>query len=329
MKRSQVDHARTAPGTRLLAIARAWCTPATVSSVFEPLVADWQREWLAAPRPSRPMVRARGAAAFIVTALCLAPQIAWTPLPGPLSRRVGTRLLLMAAVLAATHTAITYSNWQQAPLPLSAWLLRMPTVFTMFLPFALMAAVDAIRCYEPWPDHVQKRAAVKLLVIVTLWMVVGGGWLAPAMNHRWRNAVDSANAGQPVAPLAGVEELSTYELLTLGDHVHPLTAVVRPGERGRELENRLSFALLPILLIWIRWRLLDAGSTGWFVPLPPSVIGAMAIVGVIFSRALTTPFGPSASPRQYVGVTIILLLFGVSLAGPRWSRRVARDGGAG
>ena len=168
--------------------------------------------------------------------------------------------------------------------------------FTFALPFAMLAAVDAIRCYEPWPDHIHKRAAITLLAIVTLWMVVGGGWLVPTMNHRWRNAVDSANAGQPVAPLAGVEDLSTYELLTLADHVHPLTAVVRPGERGREIENRLSFALLPILLLWIRWRSLDAGSTGWFVPLPLSVIGAMAMAGVIFSRALMTPFARRRRP---------------------------------
>lgn len=31
------------PGTRLLRFARLWFPPSTVSSVFEPLVADWQR----------------------------------------------------------------------------------------------------------------------------------------------------------------------------------------------------------------------------------------------------------------------------------------------
>ena len=240
--------------------------------------------------------RARGTAAFIFSAVRLTPQMMLAPLPGSLSRRVSVRVLAMAAGMAATHQAIAYSNWQQAPLPLSAWLLQLPRGFTFALPFAMLAAVDAIRCYEPWPDHIHKRAAITLLAIVTLWMVVGGGWLVPTMNHRWRNAVDSANAGQPVAPLAGVEDLSTYELLTLADHVHPLTAVVRPGERGREIENRLSFALLPILLLWIRWRSLDAGSTGWFVPLPLSVIGAMAMAGVIFSRALMTPFARRRRP---------------------------------
>ena len=309
------------PGTRLLAFASHWFEPAVVASVFEPLVADWQREWQAAPTDLRPLVRLRGTAAFALTALRLTPPMVLAPLPGSLSRRVSARVLGMAAAMAATHMAITYSNWQQAPLPFSAWLLQMPRGFTFTLPFAMAAAVDAIRCYEPWPTHIQRQAGIRLLAIVTLWMVVGGGWLAPAMNHRWRNAVDSANAGQLVAPLAGVEDISTYELLTLPDHVRLLTAAVQPGERAGEIENRVSFVLLPILFFWIRWRLLDAGSTGWFVPLPLSVIGAVATTAVILARVLLSPFGSAASARQYVGVTILLLMV---IVGTQGSGRVIR-----
>lgn len=316
----------TLPGTRLLASARLWFPPAFVSGVFEPLVADWQREWHAAPTNKRPLVRLRGTAAFAITALRLTPQMVITPLPALLSRRVSARILAMAGAMAATNLAIAYSNWQQAPLPLSAWLLQMPRGFTLLLPFTMVAAVDAIRCYEPWPDHIQRRAAIRLAALVTLWMVVGGGWLAPAMNHRWRNAVDAANAGQPVAPLTGVEELSTYELLTLPDHVHPLRAVVRPGERAREIENRVSFALLPILLIWIRWRTLDTGSTGWFVRLPASVIAAAAATTIILARAMMSSAGSAASARPLVGVTIIVSLLIVAMLGGRRSFRRTATG---
>ena len=82
------------PGTRLLALVSRWFEPAIVAGVFEPLVADWQREWQAAPRAARVMVRARGTIAFILTALRLAPHLALAPLPAPLPG------LLMVSVLA-------------------------------------------------------------------------------------------------------------------------------------------------------------------------------------------------------------------------------------
>ena len=62
------------PGTRLLAFARRWFPPSTVSSVFEPLVADWQRELDEAAGASpvrRAMIVLRGLLAFASTlALC-------------------------------------------------------------------------------------------------------------------------------------------------------------------------------------------------------------------------------------------------------------------
>lgn len=297
------------PGTRLLAFASRWFEPAVVASVFEPLVADWQREWQEAARTRRPIVRGRGAAAFVLAALCLVPRLALAPLPAPLSWRLIRHVLLYCTIGVVVQGAFAHVNWRWAALPPSAWLFLMPALFTTLLPFAMVAGVDAIRCHESWPDQLQRRAAFKLVAVVTLWIVIGGGWVVPKMNQRWQNAVDSANAGQAVAPLIRVGGLSTYELLTVGDHASRSTFLIFPGERRRELENRVSFALLPVLLLWIRWRLLDVGSTGWFVPPPLSVIGAMATTGVIVLRALRGPLGSAASPRQYVGIWITLLLF--------------------
>ena len=318
------------PGTCLLASARLWFPPAIVSSVFEPLVADWQREWQSAPRASRPLVRTRGTAAFFVTSLSLVPRLVLAPLPAALTGRLSRHIALYCALSVVIQAAVIYLTWRSAAPPPSAWLFLVPALFTTLLPFAMVAGVDAIRRHQAWPVHVQRRAGFRLAALATVWVVVGGGWIVPMTNQRWEAAVDSANAGQAVAPLTRVTGLSTYELLTVGDHDSRSTTLLFAGERRQEFERRVSFALLPMLLLWIRWRLLDQGPTGWFVPLPLSVIGAMAIAGVIFWRALMTPFAPSASPRQYLGVTIILLLFGVSsLARPRWSRRVDRHGGAG
>lgn len=318
------------PGTRLLAVAARWFEPAVVARVFEPLVADWQREWLDASRTQRPFVRGRGTAAFVFAALCLAPRTALAPLPASLSSRPVRHVLLFCAIGVVVQGGLSYLNWRWAALPPSAWLFLMPALFTTLLPFAMMAGVDAIRCHEAWPDRLQRRAAFKLVAVVTVWMVIGGGWVVPKMNQRWQNAVDSANAGQSVARLIRVGGLSTYELLTLDDHASRSTVLILPGERRRELEHRVSFALLPVLLFWIRWRLLDVGSTGWFVPLPLSVIGTMATSGVILLCALLRPVGSTASPRQYVGIWITVLLFSAaSVLGRRSGRRVTGEGGAG
>ncbi len=69
------------PGTRLLEFARRWFPPSTVSSVFEPLVADWQRELRdasQAPLARRAAVVVRGLLAFTVTLISCGLQRALT-----------------------------------------------------------------------------------------------------------------------------------------------------------------------------------------------------------------------------------------------------------
>ena len=53
MTQTPATPSRPLPGTRLLRWARDWFDPATVSGVFEPLVADWQQEWTGAASVSR------------------------------------------------------------------------------------------------------------------------------------------------------------------------------------------------------------------------------------------------------------------------------------
>ena len=51
--------------SRALAFASRWFDAATVQRTFEPLIADWQREWQDARRSRRARVSMRGLAAFI------------------------------------------------------------------------------------------------------------------------------------------------------------------------------------------------------------------------------------------------------------------------
>jgi hypothetical protein len=74
----------TLPGTRALAIASQWFDPRTVSTVFEPLVADWQRQWLDAAPPKRARTWLHGAAAFCVATVTASPQVVATKISNDL-----------------------------------------------------------------------------------------------------------------------------------------------------------------------------------------------------------------------------------------------------
>ena len=81
-------------GTRLIAFASRWFEPAfepaVVASVFEPLVADWQRESCEATPAHRRLIDVRARDAFAITIAMLMPRLAMT------STSLGTRPLRYA-----------------------------------------------------------------------------------------------------------------------------------------------------------------------------------------------------------------------------------------
>ena len=157
-----------------------------MSTVFEPLVADWQREWQdgAAARLGRwceLAARRRSHDRHHLDATDRAGA------PADTVRRPGHRhVLLYCALSVVIQGALTYVTWRSTAPPPSAWLCWIPALFTALLPFAMVAGVDAIRRHDAWPEHVQRRAAFKLVAVATVWMVLGGGWIAPATNRQWQ-----------------------------------------------------------------------------------------------------------------------------------------------
>ncbi len=73
------------PGVRALSFASRWFDPATVHRTFEPLIADWQREWYESAPSRRPWVSIRAWAAFICSAAISSPGIIATPTPRSIS----------------------------------------------------------------------------------------------------------------------------------------------------------------------------------------------------------------------------------------------------
>lgn len=261
------------PGTRLLAAARRWFAPSTVSSVFEPLVADWQREWHDSAAPMRAWVTARGLGAFVCAAIVSSPHVLRAPTPSSVTNRVATRIAaftLIASAILAIPIVMEVGVVRGL-----AGLLILPSLMTMTFPFAMVAAVDAIRRSEPLPEYLQRAAVVKLGLAALLLMIVFNGWVVPASNQVWRVAVSQQASG----PRPGLRELSTYELI-----VDPARAAVparhtRAGEIRQELNTRAVVALLPVLLLWLRWGGLEPPRRRWYWPLPASIATIAAIAG--------------------------------------------------
>ena len=89
-----------APGTRALGFASRWFEPALVHRTFEPLIADWQREWYESAPSRRAWVSLRGCLAFLSAAAISTPSVVATPTPYLLIRRVTARIVVFCLIAA-------------------------------------------------------------------------------------------------------------------------------------------------------------------------------------------------------------------------------------
>jgi hypothetical protein len=283
--------------TRALAFASRWFDPGTVSRVFEPLVADWQREWHEAAGLQRMRVTLRGLSAFICAAMVSYPRMLRQRTPSTVANRIVTRIarftLVATALLLIPFAREMDSLWWRGLM----MLFIVPSAITLAYPFAMITAVDAIRCDHALPPHVERSAVVKLALVAVLFMMAFGGVVTPAANQAWRTATLQASIradqrspmrpGPLPVPARGIRELTTYELLT--DPSRATADEGRTNDYGRalvirrELNNRASLAVLPVCLLWLRWRLLELPRRRWS-PLPPSVIAIAAVAGYMVLR---------------------------------------------
>ena len=293
--------------TRALAFAARWFDEATVRGTFEPLVADWQREGQHAPASRRWSASLSGLWAFIVATIVSFPRIVLTPAPPTVMNRVVTRVtrftLAASVPLILPFVFDVPMNW----VPASMVVFLVPQALTIVFPFAMVLAVDAIRRHEPLPPHVERATVMKLGLSAVLLVIVFHGWVTPAANQAWRRAAFQAqlaarSGGVEAAPLPagaparGVRELTTIELVMDSAHAHAgenTNAGGRAAALRSELNNRASFAMLPVLFLWLRWRSLDLPRRRWF-PMPAGVatlaiLGAYFLLRGLFEDALSMP----------------------------------------
>lgn len=314
------------PGMRAIAFASRWFDPETVHRVFEPLVADWQREWRDAPPVRRVAVSVRGLAAFIFSFVILTPRILRTSIPQTtrwnVTIRIATFCLIIGGLLSIP---LVQSIGKQSMEPLSLPLLilfALPTGLTLSLPFAMAIAVDGIRRDRTLPAQVERAAALKLAVATFVVMTLANGFLIPAANQVWRER--STPAGWNVPP-PRISESSTLALLRHPDRNGPIVEgnYTRAGDIRQTLVGRVVTSILPALLIWLRWQATNRRRRAWYSPLPSALATAAGVVGVFAFWAAGAFLELRAILPWALGLwTPVVGLLAYGLAARAWSQRL-------
>lgn len=266
---------------RAFAFASRWFDEATVRGTFEPLVADWQREWQEAPASTRRWVAVRGLFGFIHALVVSSPSILSTSAPSSVTNLVVLRIggFTIAGTIAIMGLQVALG----AGAVQGGWLLFLvPSTMSAIFPFAMTGAVDAIRRGRLLPAPVERAAIVKVAIGAVLVMMVFGGWVVPATNQAFRV---SSMPPAAAAPIRGVRELTTLQLIfdaSLAAEHEPFTGGADRAVRvRRELNNRAALLALPIVILWLRWRALDLPHHRWVNPLPATIASIVAIAAWI------------------------------------------------
>ena len=281
--------------SRALAFASRWFDEATVRRTFEPLIADWQREWQDAPPARRPGISVRAWLAFACAVIVSSPRIVLTPAPPDVSRQVAVRMVKFIAIATLILMIPPVMETRAVIMRGSSWmhpyyfLFALPTAITLAFPFAMAGAVDAIRRAKALPAHLERAVVLKLGLLAVALMVLSTGWVVPLTSQAQQRSINPPGMS---APLRGVHQLTTFELV-----VDPARATVyAPGTLStarsisisRELNQRAVLTVLPIVLLWLRWKAHN-GPRRRFGP-SPLIVATAASIAVVLAFGMTGAF---------------------------------------
>jgi hypothetical protein len=256
-------------GASLLSLARAWFDEGTVSRVFEPLVADWQRECAGLSGTRRAICRARGSAAFATTFILAFARDLRRPLPAGL----GGAAWLCIEAFAGLGTIVLAYTWRLSYPDLNGtfhWMFL--SMLTMAMPLALVPASIVLINRSRWQPHDVRRALVRTTAISVVAMIALAGWVTPSANQRWRESVATSTVveGQRPASLLprGVRELTQPELFA---DRPPADLMGDDRNRSFEFHHRMATFLMPVCALAVgiaaskTASVLAFRSTAWWV----------------------------------------------------------------
>jgi len=321
------------PGTRALAFVTRWFDPSTVSGVFEPLIADWQREWRDAAGFARFGVRIRGGSALLLSMIAASPNVLFAPWPANTLRRVMTRVTIWTTVVTALMLmpfVIDLKGRVNVGVFLYLLVLLLPQAAALAFPLAITTIVDVIRT-APRPTREERIAAVRFAIAACSLMLVLAGWVYPASNQHFRvtasRPVHGTSIGPGLAP--GLRELSIFylsrdeslksELWRDGRELWPTG---RAEAVRSQIASRTSMMVLPIVLMWARWRSLLLPRGHWYSPLPLALSAPLLFGSYMF---LLRGFADSVYAPRWTGPFLALTILVVaSLGVDHLRRRAAR-----
>lgn len=301
-------------GTRLLEFTRLWFSPAVVATVFEPLVADWLHARVQRPAASRWRADARWSAAFLRTVVQSAPRaVLWTPAPAGTLRRPLARLFVSAAIISGLMLVPFLTELRAvAPLRLaSLLLLLLPSIAAIALPFALFCAVDAIR-RSARPTPAERITTLQFAIAGVVVTALLSGWPLPAANQQLRQYLrDDATA--PI--LRDIRELSTYELVVHPSRANSAEHFSEAGYVRRELHTRSMLAVLPAVLVWIRWVFVGARRRSLSTPAVGATVAVMAAFFAFYMLGINSEQALNLRPGSGTWLPIgVLVLIGIGRA---------------
>jgi hypothetical protein len=127
--------------SRALAFASLWFDASIVHGTFEPLIADWQREWLeAASKGRRRLITMRWVVAFGAAVLESSPRaLLFSPTPAGTTPRAIARIIIFTGIASLLMTLPFVAQMRSAPADKFAWLVLslLPSNIAVALPFAM------------------------------------------------------------------------------------------------------------------------------------------------------------------------------------------------
>lgn len=257
--------------------------------VFEPLVADWQRQWHTGGRTSagRRVAAVRGGIAFVRTCLIVGWQ---TGRPMHMHARARVMVIVTAigfASIGASALLLGFLN-QLSTMRGAALAALAPALFAVTVPLALLPAAAVLARTSRESDSAYARWFLVRLVAGSMGLMsLGLAYVVPATNIHFRRVMASHVAGRDVTPPRGLKELSASELARFDDTREVFVDDSR--ERAREeLALRATVALgWPVAFAVFGWRLARARQ----------ILSARAVLGW-WTLALVTTLLISSGERQ-------------------------------
>jgi hypothetical protein len=201
----------------------------------------------------------------------------------------------------------------------------LPAGFVLSFPFAMTWVADGIRRHRT-PTTVERVAALRVGMVAVMFAIVFVGWGVPAANQQFRTLAAPDAVG---VPARGVRELTLSELMTERASPSVDGRYTRNGSRGavrRELNNRMVIAVLPGLLLWVRWGAHQGTRKRWFSPVPVTVETMLTIVTFFMLYLASVVTEPTLGLQPGTGLWIPLAALFLAGALRRFvTRRSALD----